>query len=242
MQRTGPSKAASLAAAAMALLLGTPGAVVAEPRALSPSEMDGVTAGRIRVDAVAFAQASGDFALAQTRSDALVRSIDERELGIGFAEGFAFACCRRASDVAVHSSVSSTGEVVHSETRAATFRGAIAGRDNGVSYFVYGYAAAFLVARSPGDWPEPADQAAHEPWDHLGGSIVGLIDVGQGEGRDGVVSGFAFAPLFAAGIRWHLFRNSQTARRTASTPSRATLRPSPAPSVRAGRTPFGVLP
>jgi hypothetical protein len=219
-----------------------PAAVNAEPRALTAPELDGVTAGGIRVDATAFAQASGDFALAHTRSDAFVSTIDQRELGIGFADALAFACCRRASDVAAHSSVSSTGEVIHSETRAATFRGAIAGRDNQVSYFVYGYAAAFLVARSPGDWPEPADQAAHEPWDHLGGSIVGQIDVGQGEGQDGVVSGFAFAPLFAAGIRWHLFRNSQAARPTASTPSMASLRPSPAPSLHADRTPFGVLP
>ena len=157
-ERTRPGKAASLIATAVTLLFAplSPVGLVAQPRTLTAFEMDGVTAGGIRVDATAFAQASGDFALAQTRSDAFVRSIDERELGIGFAEGFAFACCRRASAVAVHSSVSSTGEVVHSETRAATFRGAIAGRDNEVSHFVYGYAAAFLVARSPGDWPEPA--------------------------------------------------------------------------------------
>ena len=88
----------------------------------------------------------------------------------------------------------------------------------------------------------PADQAAREPWDHLGGSIVGLIDVGQTARRDGVVSGFAFAPLFAAGIRWRLFRDFQAARPTGSTPSMASLRPSPAPSLHAGRTSFGVLP
>jgi hypothetical protein len=219
-----------------------PAAVTAEPRTLTASELDGVTAGGIRVDATAFAQASGDFALAQTRSDAFVRTVGERELGIGFAEAFAFACCRRMSEVAVQSSVGSTGDVVHSETRAATFRGAVADRGNQVSYFAYGYAAAFLVARSPKEWPEPVDEAAHEPWNHLGGSIAGLIDVGPIEGRDGIVSGFAFAPLFAAGIRWHLFRNFQGTRATASTPSIASLRPSPAPSLHADRTPFGVLP
>jgi len=152
MARTRPGKAATRSATATALLFAFlwPAAVAAEPSVLTAPELDGVTAGGIRVDATAFAQASGDFALAQSRSDAFVSTIDQRELGIGFADALAFACCRRASDVAVHSSVSSTGEVVHRETRAATFRGAIADRGN-VSYFVYGYAAAFLVARSPGD-------------------------------------------------------------------------------------------
>jgi hypothetical protein len=229
-------------ATALLLAILLPAAVTAEPRALTASELDGVTAGGIRVDAIAFAQASGDFALAQTRSDAFVSTINERELGVGFAEGLAFACCRRESEVAVHSSVSSTGEIVHSETRAATFRGAIADRDNQVSYFVYGYAAAFLVARSPGDWPEPADQAVRESRDHLGGSISGLIDVSQTEGRDGVVSGFAFAPMFAVGVRWHLFRGFLAATPTGATPAMASLRPSPAPFLQAGRTPFGVLP
>ena len=242
MQRTGPSKAASLAAAAMALLLGTPAAVMAEPRALSASEMDGVTAGRIRVDAVAFAQASGDFALARSRGDALVITMDEREIGVGFAEGLAFACCGRESKVAVHSSVSSTGEIVHGRTHAVTFRGAIASRDDQVRYFTYGYTAAFLVARSPGEWPDPGEQAVREPWDHLGGSVSGLIDISQDQGRDGVVSSFEFAPMFAVGIRWHLFRDLQAATPTGSTPSMASLRPTPTPFVQADYNPFGVLP
>jgi hypothetical protein len=241
MQRTGPSKAASLAAAAMALLLATPAAVMAEPRALSASEMDGVTAGRIRVDAVAFAQASGDFALARSRGDALVVTMDERELGVGFAEGLAFACCARESAVVVHSSVSSTGQVVHSDSHAVTFRGAIADRDGQVRHFTYGYAAAFLVARSPGEWPDAGAQAGHEPWDHLGQSVSGLIDVGQMR-RQGAVSGFAFAPMLAVGVRWRLFRNFQAARPTGPASSMASLRPSPAPSLHADRTPFGVLP
>jgi hypothetical protein len=137
MARIKPSKAASLATTAMALLLGTlsPAAVMAEPRVLSAAEMDGVTAGGIRVDAIAFAQASGDFAQAQTRSDAFVSTVNERSLGVGFAEGLAFACCGRESEVAVHSSISSTGQIVHSSSHAVTFRGAIADRDNQVSYF-----------------------------------------------------------------------------------------------------------
>jgi hypothetical protein len=241
MQRTGPSKAVSLAAAAMALLLATPAAVMAEPRALSASEMDGVTAGRIRVDATAFAQASGDFALARTRGDALVVTMDERELGVGFAEGLAFACCARESAVAVHSSVSSTGQIVHSDSHAVTFRGAIADSDGQVRYFTYGYAAAFLVARSPDEWPDAGAQAGHEPWDHLGEAVNGLIDVSQTR-REGAISGFAFAPMLVAGIRWRLFRNFPAGPLTGSTSPTAMLRPSPAPFVRAGDTPFGVLP
>ena len=239
MARIKPNKAASLAAAAMALLLGTlwPAAVTAEPRALSAAEMDGVTAGGLRVEAIAFAQASGDFALAQTRSDASVSTVNERSLGVGFAEGLAFACCGRGSKVAVHSSISSSGQIVHSDSHAATFRGAIADRDNQISYFAYGYTATFLVARSPGERPDPGDQAVREPWTHLDGSISGLIDVSQ-TGREGVVSSFAFAPTFVAGIRWRLFRDFQAATPTGSTASMAGLRPSPV----SFSTPFGVLP
>ena len=178
MQRTGPSKAASLAAAAWRCC-SAPCRQPCHGRAeASFRSRDGWgDRGRPRVEAIAFAQASGDFALAQTRSDAFVRTVNERSLGVGFAEGLAFACCGRESKVAVHSSIGSTGQIVHSDRHAGTFRGAIADRDNQVSYFAYGYAAAFLVARSPGDWPDPGDQAAREPWDHLGGSINGLIDV-----------------------------------------------------------------
>jgi hypothetical protein len=237
MQRTGPSKAASLAAAAMALLLGTlsPGAVMAEPRVLSAAEMDGMTAGGLHVEAIAFAQASGDFALAQTRSDAFVRTVNERSLGVGFAEGLAFACCGRESQVAVHSSIGSTGQIVHSDSHAGTFRGAIADRDNQVSYFAYGYTAAFLVARSPGEWPDPGDPAVREPWDHLGGSINGLIDVSQGP-REGVVSSFEFAPVFVVGLRWRLFEGLLGA-----TPGTGSLRSSPMPLLQADRTPLGLL-
>ena len=239
MQRTGPSKAASLAAAAMALLLGTlsPATVMAEPRVLSTTAMDAVTAGGLRVEAIALAQASGDFALAQTRSDAFVRTVNERSIGVGFAEGLAFACCDRASKVAVHSSISSSGQIVHSDSHAGTFRGAIADRDNQVKYFAYGYAAAFLVARSPGEWPDAGDQAVRQAWDHLGGSIGGLIDVSQTR-REGIVSSFAFAPIFAAGIRWRLFRDFQAATSAGSARSMAALRPSPVPF----STSFGVLP
>ena len=65
----------------------SPAAVTAEPKLLAPSELDAVTAGGIRVDASAFAQASGDYALAQARSQALVGTVGGREFGAGFAEG-----------------------------------------------------------------------------------------------------------------------------------------------------------
>jgi len=226
----------------MALLLGTlsPAAVTAEPRALTASEMDGVTAGGIRVDAIAFAQASGDFALAQTRSDAFVSTINERDLGVGFAEGLAFACCGRESDVAVHSSVSSTGQIIHSKTHAVTFRGAIASGDDQVRYFTYGYTASFLVATSGGDWPEAGEQAEHGPWNHLAVSIGALIDVSPTEGRGGVVSGFEFAPVLMAGLRWRLFRGFLAATPTGET-STPSLRPSPAAFRDVSHNPFGLL-
>jgi hypothetical protein len=243
IERTRPGKAASVIATALVLLLGTlsPAAVTAKPRALTASEMDGVTAGGIRVDAIAFAQASGDFALAQTRSDALVGTINQRDFGMGFAEGLAFACCGPESDVTVHSSVSSTGEIIFSKTDAVTFRGAISSRGGQVSYFIYGYTAAFLVAWSTGDRPDYGHQAGREAWDHLGGSISALIDVSQTLGRDGVVTGFEFAPAFAVGLRWHLLREFLGATPTGSTPAMAGLRPSPARFLQASRTPFGLI-
>jgi hypothetical protein len=243
IERTRPGKAASVIATAVVLLLGTlsPAAVTAKPRALTASELDGVTAGGIRVDAIAFAQASGDHVLAQTISDAFVSTINERELGVGFAEGLAFACCGRESAVAAHSSVSSTGEVVHSESYAVTFRGAIAGRDDQIRYFAYGYAATFLVATSVGDWPDAGEQAVHGPWNHLAGSIGALIDVSPTQGRGGVVSGFEFAPVFAAGLRWRLFRGFLAATPAGSTPAIGNLRLSPMPPLQADRTPLGLL-
>lgn len=200
------------------------------PRPLTAAEMDGVTAGGIRIDAAAFAQASGDLALARTRSDALVSTTNAMEFGIGFAEGLAFACCDPDSAVAVQSSVSTTGQVLHSSTYTTTFRGAIAGDDQ-VRHFAYGFTAAFLVATSPGASPDAGDQAGRAPWDHLGDSIGTLVDPGQTQtqDRDGVVSGYEFAPVFAAGVRWRLFEGFPGARPTGSLPQGGNLRSSPAP-------------
>ena len=234
---------ASVIATAVALLLGmlAPAAATAKPTVLTAAELDGVTAGGIRVDASARAQASGDHVLAQTTSDAVVITFKEQELGIGFAEGLASACCGPESAVAVHSSVSSTGETVHSKSAAVTFRGAVAGRDDQVRHFAYGYAAAFLVATSDGDWPDVGEQALHGPWSHLAGSIGALIDVAPTEGRGGVVSGFEFAPVFTAGLRWRLFRGFLAPTPTGAAPAAGTFRPSPAPFLRADHTPLGLL-
>jgi hypothetical protein len=200
--------ATCLATTAVALLLAilSPAAVIAQPRILTASEMDGVTASGIRIEARAFAQASGDHALAHTRSDAMVSTINKREVGIGLAEGLAFACCSRQSDVAVGSSVSTTGEIVLRKTYAVKFRGAIVEREDNVRHFAYGYVAGFLVAQSAEDGPHPGEHVARGAWDHLGGSIKGLIDVSWTAAREGVVTGFEFAPVFVAGLRWRLFR------------------------------------
>jgi hypothetical protein len=244
IERTRPSKAANLAATAVALLLATlsPAAVTAQPRALTASEMDGVTAGGIRVDAIAFAQASGDFALAQTRSRALVGTINDRiEFGVGFAEGLAFACCSRRSEVTVSSNASSTGEIVHSTTSAFTFRGAIAHRNDEVSYFAYGYTAAFLVALSLGDRTDPGLPAVRERRDHLGGSIGRLIEVSQISTQDGIASGFELAPLFVVALRWRVLRDWLAATPAEAVASVANLRANPAPFAVVGSIASGLL-
>jgi hypothetical protein len=213
---------------------------MAGPKILTESEMDGVTAGAIGVEAIAFARASGDHALAQSRSNALAGTINDRiEFGVGFAEGLAFACCSRQSEVTVHSTASSTGQIVHSATYAFKFRGAIAGPSDQVSYFAYGYTAAFLVALSFDERSDPGPQTVREPWDHLGGSIGRLIDIDQASVREGIVTGFEFAPAFAVGLRWHVFRDFLATTPTGSTPSVASLRSRPAPLL--GSTTFGLL-
>jgi hypothetical protein len=202
-----------------------------------------VTAGGIRVDAAAFAQASGHYAVAQSRSYALAGTVNDRiDVGVGFAEGLAFACCGRQSEVAVYSTASSTGQIVHSTTHAFKFRGAIAGRGDQVSYFTYGYTAAFLVALSFNERSDPGPQTVRKPWDHLGRSISRLIDIDQVSVRDGMVTGFQFAPVFAVGLRWHVFRDFLATTPTGSTPSVANLRSRPAPFEMLGSTTFGLLP
>jgi hypothetical protein len=198
---------------------------MAGPKILTESQLDRVTAGAIGVDALAVAQASGDYAFAQSRSSALVGTINDRiEFGVGFAEGLAFACCSRRSEVTVHSTATSTGRIVHRATYAFKFRGAIAGRADQVSYFAYGYTAAFLVALSFDARSDPVPQTVREPWDHLGRSINRLIDIDQISVRDGIVTGFEFAPVFAVGLRWHLFRDFLATMPTGSTPSVANRR------------------
>jgi hypothetical protein len=218
---------AYLAGTALALVLSTcsPVAVMAGPNVLTESQMDGVTAGGIRVDAIAFARASGHYAIAQGRSYALASTVNDRiGVGVGFAEGLAFACCSRQSEVAVYSTVTSTGQIVHSATYAFKFRGAIAGRADQVSYFAYGYTAAFLLALSFDERFDPGPQTVRESWDHLGGSISRLIDIDQVSVRDGIVTGFEFAPVFTVGLRWHVFRDFLATTPTGSTPSVANLR------------------
>jgi hypothetical protein len=236
-------KGASVIATAVTLLLGIllPAAATAKPTVLTSSELDEVTASGIQIKARAFAQASGDHVLAHTHSDAMVSTIHEREVGIGFAEGLAFACCSRESDVAVGSSVSTTGEIVLRKTYAVKFRGAIVEREDNVRHFAYGYVAGFLVARSVEDEPHPGEHVARGAWDHLGGSIKSLIDVSWTAAREGVVTGFEFAPVFVTGLRWRLFREFLAATPGGSLLGIASLRRNPAPFLQAD-TPSGLIP
>jgi hypothetical protein len=117
-----------------------------------------------------------------------------------------------------HSTATSTGQIVRSATYAFKFRGAIAGPSDQVSYFAYGYTAAFLVALSFDGRSDPGPHTVREPWDHLGGSIGRLIDIDQVSVRDGIVMGFEFAPVFTVGLRWHILGFLATTS-TGSTPS-----------------------
>jgi hypothetical protein len=197
--------AIGVAAAATAILLGltSPTAVMAEPQMLTASQMDRLTAGGIHVEVRAFASSSGRYASARTRAYASAGITKDRiDVGVGFAEGQAFACCGSESEVTVHSTANSTGDVVHSSTYAFKLRGTAVTLEGEASYFAYGYTAAFLVALSFEDRRDPGEDAVSASRDAVDELLGPLIGINQGPPRDRVVTGFELAPVFAAGLRW----------------------------------------
>jgi hypothetical protein len=197
--------ASGVATTATAIMLGVmlPTALMAEPKTLSESQMDSLTAAGIHVEVAAFASAYGRHAVARTRAYASTGITRDRiDVGVGFAEGQAFACCGSESEVAVHSTASSTGDVVHSTTYAFKLRGAALTLEGEASYFAYGYTAAFLVALSFEDRRDPGEDAVSASRDAVDELLGPLIGINQGPPRDRVVTGFELAPVFAAGLRW----------------------------------------
>jgi hypothetical protein len=204
-KRAKHGRALGVATAGTVILLGmmSLAAAKAEPQMLTGSQMDSVTASGIRVDAQAFARASGRYAVAQARASATTITIGNRiDLGVGFAEGQAFACCGRGSDVAVDSTASSSGDIVHSTTYAFEFKGAGVTLDGEASYFAYGYTAAFLVARSFEDRQDSQKETVSSSRDDVGAWLAPLIRIDRAPRPGAIVTGVELAPALAVGQRW----------------------------------------
>jgi hypothetical protein len=185
----------------VALLVGitAPCVTMAEPRTLADVEMDAVTAAGVVVEVDAYARALGTIAVTRTDARALTGIIEEGiEIGAGFAEGQAYACCGNGSSVVVGSSAAGGGDVVYGGSFSHVFHGAALTAEGVLERFAFGYSAALLLtASSDGLLNSRA----------LGDLSRKLIGGGQTLSGDGLVAWFAFAPVYTAGMRWRAARH-----------------------------------
>lgn len=131
----------SVNTAAATVLLGLllPATVAAEPRVLGEAALDGVTAAGVFVQVDSAAAAIGDRTRTLTDARTLTLPGSWFDLGVGLTLGHAFACCGEDADVAVGSTATGAGDIVHRGTRAAK-------HDDGTS--AEGLSAGYVVAIS----------------------------------------------------------------------------------------------
>ena len=187
----------------MALMLGmmTPTGVAAEPQALADSELDAVTAAGVLVAVSSVAHAVGDHIVADTSSYTSVRGGPLIEVGVGFSDGYATACCGEESDVVLDSTAVGVGDLVYGKTYTVEFRGATYTVDGGFGYFAYGYTGAFLLAISFEEGYELVQQAVQEPRVDVRG-VANAMREFIGASRDGFATGFELGGAIFAGMRW----------------------------------------
>jgi hypothetical protein len=187
----------------MALMLGmiTPTVVTAEPQVLADHQLDAVTAAGVLVAVNSVANAVGDHVVADTSSFTSARSGHLVEVGVGFSDGYATACCGQESDVVLDSTAVGAGDLVYGRTYTVEFRGAIYTVDNGFGYFAYGYTAAFLLAVSFEDAFEMVQQTVQEPQADIRDLVAAAREF-TGASRDGFATGFELGAAIAAGTRW----------------------------------------
>ena len=188
--------------AALLLAITTPCFAIAEPRLLADAEMDAVTAAGVVVEVDAYARALGRLASTRTDAHALTSRLgDGTEVSAGFAEGHAFACCGKGSSVAVGSSAAGGGDVVYGGSFSHVFHGAALTSDGAIQRFAFGYSAALLLTAS-------SDRllSAHA-LDGALGDLSRKLGGGHTLSGDGLVTGYAFVPVYAAGLRWQAARH-----------------------------------
>ena len=187
----------------MALMLGmiTPTVVAAEPQVLGDYALDAVTAAGVLVAVDSVANAVGDHVVADTSSFTSVRGGDLVEVGVGFSDGYATACCGEDSDVVLDSTAVGVGDLVYGKTYTVEFRGATYTVDGGFGYFAYGYTAAFLLAVSFEDGFEMVRQTVQDPPADVRDLVAAVHEL-TGASRDGFATGFELGAVMAAGMRW----------------------------------------
>jgi hypothetical protein len=191
------------ALAALHLAATAPCVASAEPRLLANVEMDTVTAAGVVVDVRAYAHALG--AIAHTRTDArALTSLIEGgiEIGAGFAEAQAYACCHIGSLLVAGSSAAGSGDVAYGGSFTHVFHGAALTANGAVERFVFGYSAALLLTASSDGLPNSRTLNGA-----LGDLSEKVIGGGQTFSGEGFVTGFAFAPVYTAGMRWWTARH-----------------------------------
>jgi hypothetical protein len=187
----------------MTLMLGmmTPTVVTAEPQVLADSELDAVTAAGVLVAVGSVANAGGDHIAAGTGAHSSVRGGPRLQVGVGFSDGYAAACCGEESDVALGSAAVGAGDFVYSTTYIVEFRGATYAVGGGFNHFAYGHTAAFLLAISFEDGFEVVQQAIEEPPRDLPGIANALREL-IGAAGDGFATGYELGGAISAGMQW----------------------------------------
>jgi hypothetical protein len=200
LSTTGPS---NVIRTAMALMFGimAPTGVAADPRVLADSELDVVTAAGVLVSVESIANAVGDHLVAGTSAYTSVRTKDLIEVGVGFSDGYAAACCGEESDVVLDSTAVGAGDLVYSKTYTVEFRGATYAAGGGFNHFSYGHTAAFLLAISFEDGFEMVQPAIEEPRGDLPG-VTDAVREFLGASRDGFAAGVELGAVISAGMRW----------------------------------------
>jgi hypothetical protein len=178
-----------------------PMGVAADPRVLANSELDAITAAGVLVNVESVANAIGDHIVAGTSAHTSVRGGPLFQVGVGFSDGYAAACCGEESDVLLDSTAVGAGDLVYGKTYTVEFRGATYTVGGGFNHFAYGYTAAFLLAISLEEGFEMVQQEVQEPRDRIRG-VADAVGEFLGASRDGFAAGVELGGAISAGMRW----------------------------------------
>jgi uncharacterized protein (DUF697 family) len=152
------------------------------------------------VDVRAYAHALGAIAFTRTDARALAsKRVEGVEIGAGFAEGQAFACCGEGSSVTVGSNAAGSGDAVYGKSVSHVFHGA-ALSDSALKGFSFGYSAALQVAAS-----SDASLGARALGETLSELRREFFDEQTASG-DGLITAHAFAPVYTAALHWRAAR------------------------------------